>query len=295
MRNILTLFVSLFFSVTVVSQTVPNAGFENWENFGTYENPVSWSTPNPFTALASVVVVSKSEDAVSGNFSAKLETKMLFGGFASPGLITLANFFADVLTGDFSITGGIALQDKPVKLKGYYKYSSVIEDSAFVQAYNFKYTGDQQRDTIGMAVWYGQATETWTYFEAPFSYESNEIPDTLNIIIMSTGSSVFIPGAIMLVDSLSLELETGINIPLMPESGFSHYPNPATDELNLQSPVYLENAMVTIVSADGRVLLSENWTGTQKTIQLNNIKPGHYSFRIVQNNRLLESRKFLVR
>lgn len=294
MRRIFTLFISLVFSLTVVSQSIPNAGFEEWENFGTYENPVSWSTPNPFTTLASVVVVTKSEDAISGNYSAKLETKILFGGFAAPGLITLANFFADIMTGDFSITGGIPLQDKPVKIKGYYKYSSVIEDSAFVQAYNFKYTGDQQRDTIGMAVWYGHEAETWTYFEAPFTYESNEIPDTLNIIIMSTGSSVFIPGAIMYVDSLSLELETGINIPLMPESAFSHYPNPVTGELYLQSTIQLENAEVTIVSADGRILLSEEWTGKHKTISVGNLKAGQYVYRIIQNGRLLERKKFLV-
>jgi hypothetical protein len=295
MRNLFTLVLLSVFSIVLNAQTVPNHSYETWEDFGAYENPVSWNTPNPFTSLASVVVVTKSDDAVSGNFSAKLETKILFAGFSAPGLLTLADFFADILTGDFSITGGIPLQDKPVKIKGYYKYSSVIEDSAFVQAYNFKYTGDQQRDTIGMAVWYGQAAETWTYFEAPFTYESNEIPDTLNIIIMSTGSSVFTPGSIMHVDSLSLELETGVNLPLLPETGFRHFPNPAKDIINLQSPVQLQNAEVTIISADGRTLFTDIWNGRQKSIAISNLNSGLYTYRVIQNERILHSATFLVK
>jgi hypothetical protein len=295
MRRLFTLLILSAIATFLKAQSIPNHSFESWENFGAYENPLSWNTPNPFTTLASVVVVTKSEDAVSGNYSAKLETKILFAGFAAPGLITLADFFADILTGNFSITGGIPMQDKPIKIKGYYKYSSVIEDSAFVQAYNFKYTGDQQRDTIGMAVWYGQPAESWTYFEAPFSYESNEIPDTLNIIIMSTGSSVFIPGAIMHIDSLSIELETGVNIPLLPETGFRHFPNPANDIINLHSPVELHDAVVTIISADGRALFTDIWTGKQKTISISNLLPGLYTYKVVQNDRQIHSATFLVK
>ena len=68
--------------ITVNAQTiVPNGGMEDWINYGTYENPQYWDTPNqeisgiPFFGTT---VVSKSTDHEEGSYSAKLETKKHF-------------------------------------------------------------------------------------------------------------------------------------------------------------------------------------------------------------------------
>ena len=128
MKKTITLILLMFTVVFVSAQILPNPGFEDWMPFSGYEDPQYWDTPNSFTSLVGVVVVSKSTDAHSGEYSAMCETKNVLGPNNSPGLITLADFQVDFLTGVPSFTGGIAIPDQVVKMTGWYKYSGANED-----------------------------------------------------------------------------------------------------------------------------------------------------------------------
>ena len=69
--------------------------------------------------LIGVSVVTKSDDAYSGDFSAMLETKDLLGGlYQAPGLLTLADFTVDIVAGTYAFPGGIALSEKVNKMTG---------------------------------------------------------------------------------------------------------------------------------------------------------------------------------
>jgi len=92
MKRIFTVLLFTCYLLNLSAQDIPNPDFEVWVDSVTYEEPDSWSTPNPYTSQAEVVVVEKSEDAASGTFSARLETKDVLGGlFTTPGLLTLGN------------------------------------------------------------------------------------------------------------------------------------------------------------------------------------------------------------
>ena len=58
-------------------QQLPNNDFEDWESTNNYQNPKHWNTPNVFTSLAGIAVVDRSDNAYSGNYSARLESKVI--------------------------------------------------------------------------------------------------------------------------------------------------------------------------------------------------------------------------
>lgn len=80
---------------------------EEWDNVNIYEQPQNWNTPNPYTALLGVISVTKGDDAFSGDYSAKLESKELLGGqIIVAGVITLADFAINIADSSFSMNGG---------------------------------------------------------------------------------------------------------------------------------------------------------------------------------------------
>jgi len=293
MKTTLAFLFCFLGSIVITAQHLPNQSFESWEDFGTYEEPTDWNTPNPFTSLASVAVVTKSEDAASGVFSARLETMMVFGGFSAPGLITLADFDVDIISGDFSIAGGILSHDRPVKIKGMYKFSAPFEDSASLTVYNYKYQGDDQRDTIGMAIWYGLPVDEWTSFEMDITYNSELIPDTLNVIVLSTTSESFIPGSVLFIDSLSLELQTGVQVALTNEYGIRSFPNPADEWLYLTSDHFVGQAVVIISNASGQEINRSEWHGNKHQTFVGQFKPGLYYYSVLLNNLRLHHAGFV--
>ncbi|MBU1010091.1 MAG: T9SS type A sorting domain-containing protein [Bacteroidetes bacterium] len=295
MKTTLTACLFALLLINARAQEIPNNGFESWENFGNYENPTSWNTPNQYTALASVVVVSKSEDAAAGSFSAKLETKTVFGSFVSPGLITLADFVVDIIGNSFSITGGIAMHERPVKIRGIYKYTAVEHDSALLQAYNYKFLENGERDTLGIAVWYGQPAANWTPFEVDMEYDSALIPDTLNIVIMSSSDAGFIPGSVLMVDSLTLELQTGMQVSLTNDRQLRIYPNPVSDWLSIESQLPLRKAELIISDASGRETKRMALNSRSTTINVSDLPAGMYDCSITEGNTRLYRQSIIIR
>src|SRR5436190_9998828 len=90
-KILLPLVLSCFLFHTSFSQDpTPNAGFENW-NFDTclnvFEVPDNWDQLNCETNILSILTCLKTTDAHSGNFAAKLTTKIVFTDTAN-GIIT---------------------------------------------------------------------------------------------------------------------------------------------------------------------------------------------------------------
>ena len=76
MKIFLPSFVLLLLTISGVSQTLPNNGFESWETniLPPFEDPEDWNTPNIYTATFGGICVEKSEDAYEGDYSASLKT-----------------------------------------------------------------------------------------------------------------------------------------------------------------------------------------------------------------------------
>ncbi|MFZ4520601.1 MAG: hypothetical protein ACOYNC_02785 [Bacteroidales bacterium] len=225
--------------LTVTSLTgqtvIPNPGFENWTNFGSYTDPTGWDTPNnelmaiPFFGIS---VVTKSTDHHgAGSFSAKLETKHLaLPPLDVPGFMTCGNLTIDLTAGTYIVSGGIPLLDMPTHLKGFYKYIPKGGDSCVIGIGLTRRNGSVT-DTVGVGVFSTKDTiSDWTPFSAWINYISPDTPDTMNIIAISTAQEIMTVGTILYVDDLYLDYTVGYD-KTNPAAGITTYNDRETSRL----------------------------------------------------------------
>ena len=188
-----TIFLILFLIIsfnTFSQEQIPNGNFENWTN-GEADN---WnSVPIFYTG-------EQTNAAVQGNSAVKIVSQSVFGQFI-PGLITLGNI--DIL--NQTLGGGIEYSDKPDGIRFFFKYIPSSIDTMFFGAFMTKWNNiNQQTDTICMTGYLNSNVyDIYTKIELPFIYQSNEIPDTLNIIFSSSGFNGN-EGSSLFIDSLSV-------------------------------------------------------------------------------------------
>jgi len=293
MKKTLLLTNFLLLVIFASAQILPNHGFETWELFTGYENPVSWDTPNIFTTLVGVVVVSKSVEAHSGDYSALLETKTVLGENKSPGLLTLADFRVDLLTGDVSFVGGIDLADKVNSMGGWYKYSGAAGDSASVFIVSFRHPEGQEIDTTGVGIAYLHDAGDWTNFTVNMNQMNENQPDSFNVIIRSSASDELNVGSKLFVDDLTLETVTGI-INLSKESTtIKVYPNPVSEDIVFEMESAGNNSQLSIFDNSGREVEQKTFSGKSTKINVSSFSAGVYSYRITRNNKLFGSGNFI--
>ncbi len=293
MKNTLILLIIVTITPAIMGQSIPNNKFESWESFGAFENPESWDTPNAELSLLGQATVEKSTDAYSGTYSARLETKNVILADA-PGLITLADFSVDIASLDFTIKGGLPLKENVSKLSGMYKYSGVGNDSASVLIYNFKRDNEGVIDTIGIGIKSLGDAETWTPFTVNMEVFNSNIPDTFNVIIVSSGES-FKAGSVLFVDSLTIETNTGIlNLDRKKEE-INIYPNPATEYVTLEMKTTGKNRLVEVYDFSGRHLQTMEFNSHKIKISVINLPKGVLNFRVTEKKNIVSYGSFIVK
>ena len=295
MKNYFTLvFLLLCFSV-INAQEIPNPDFETWEDMGTYEDPEFWNTPNPFTSLAGAITVSKSEDAYSGTYSARLETVDILGGlYQAPGLLTYADFFVDFQTGEYSFGGGIPKSETVTHVHGKYKYSGVAGDSASIIAVSFRHPEGEDNDTTAIGFSFLPDASEWTEFTVNMVQLSEETPDTFNIMILSSGSFELVAGSVLYVDDLSISIITDI-AERENEFSISTYPNPVIDRVTFEANKTANDRMLDIYDLTGRRISSQNFNSEKIIVDLSQFPAGMYTYRVSSENNLLKSGQLVKR
>ncbi|MBN2892028.1 MAG: T9SS type A sorting domain-containing protein [Bacteroidales bacterium] len=212
MKKTFIFFSLFFFAVVTFSQTVPqNKNFENWIDLGTNgDSLVKWNSAIWYDAgvfgMIRIPFAEQSTDAFQGDYAAKLETKEeSFTGMILPGIIQLGKF--DLEGDGMPIYGGVPFSERPLGLSVFAKYFPADNDTAFVMAYLTKYNGTST-DTIGLTFYpLTDIIPDYTELLMPIIYESEDAPDTLNIVIISTNPLNMKVGSTMYVDSLQLLYE----------------------------------------------------------------------------------------
>lgn len=299
MKKIYLLFLISLFIYTSQAQELTNPGFESWENFGTYEEPVSWRTPNPFTSLIGAITVSKSEDAAAGMYSAKLESILIEFGplkYNVPGLVTYADFDVDFASGDFTFGGGLYMPFPVQSLSGKYKYMPVDDDTASVIIYSFAHPEGEPMDTIGIGYGFIGSAADWTDFMVPMLPLNNSTPDTFNVLLMSTNTfniDSVTPGSVLYVDELSIETSVGIFNLTGKKIEMSVFPNPTTDYITFESAENGTNRVLRIFDLNGREVKTVQFDNRKITVNVNSLSQGHYSYVLQEDNDLLSTGSFI--
>ncbi len=281
-------------------QQLPNSDFENWVETNNYQNPVNWNTPNVYSTLAGEAVVDKSDDAYSGAFSARLESKVinfLNQLFLIPGAITLAKFNVDIINQEFSYSGGMFLQQNIYQLKGRYKYHGVGNDSATILMYNFRNRENESYDTIGYGYTYLNDADVWTPFTVTMRYINGHVPDTFNVLIMSTTDEglqdITHGGSELFIDSLTIYTNTGI-INLWEKPIALHvYPNPSSSEVNFEQVEAGKSHLLKIYNQDGKLMETRAFRSKIISIDISEFSTGTYSYVVIDNERIIYSGTFI--
>lgn len=299
MKKFIHLFFATFLIVSIVQgqSDLVNANLDTWVQVGTFENPENWGTPNELTSLASVVVVTKDEDAYSGPYCAKLETQeinFMSQTINAPGLITLGEIKQIGFSGE--IIGGDTISVMPASMKGWMKYEPVDNDSCVMMIFLTKWNGTS-RDTIGMGMtYYSETTTDWTEFTV--DVEGQGTPDSVNVVISSSDISIELfsgrPGTILYVDDLSLQFTSGIEYDLMPDVVVNTYPNPATGTIYFSIPEDLKDADLIVFNAMGQqVQMLDNISG-ETGLDISTMNPGVYYFHLMEGKHRISSGSFVV-
>jgi hypothetical protein len=294
MKKTITLTFLLLTVLFSSAQILPNPSFELWEQFTGYQDPQFWNTPNQYTILAGVTVVSKSDDAYSGTASALLETKDVLGGlYQAPGLLTLADFTVNIVQGTYTFSGGIPLPDRVNKMTGMYKYSGANGDSASAMIISFRHQTGQEVDTVGLGYGFLPDASEWAPFAITMYPWSDAQPDSFNVIIMSSGSFDLNVGSKLWVDELSLETVTGIINFSEEKNSVKVYPNPVSEYVKIEIENEAENMELSLFDNSGRQVKKLTFSGKTTEVNLSNFPAGVYSYRIASNNKLLGSGSFV--
>jgi hypothetical protein len=219
-KIITPIFLFCVISSGLFGQSIPNSGFETWEQQTYYEEPAQYSTSNLNTYLAAQTAnVTKTTDSYSGNFASKCESISTFGGDISG-----AMFIGT--PGESMINGGVPFNERPDSLNGFAKYNINTLDTASIIVL-FKIGGQP----IGFCFvqFIGGQTE-WDGFSEPITWLFPVVsPDTIAVVIVS--SSFFAgpsPGSTIMLDSLHF---IGTNLPF-PNGDFEDWNEVATEEPN---------------------------------------------------------------
>lgn len=299
---LITLLAVFAFATGQAQTTIPNLDLENWDDFGSYEEPAGgvWTTANKVVQLSSLypVTTTKSSDAHSGSWAAKIETSQI------PVISTLVT--GTLSTGEFRTTAtppnnllrGTPYTARPGVFRGWYKFTSVQGDSCSIYMWLHKWNGTG-RDTVGFAGFFPkQSVNTYTQWDIPIDYKSSDSPDSVSIVFASSAAGELFQGQVgntLWIDDLEITSATGVPSVLMPEIGVSVYPNPASEWVELKMESTLMGAEVDVYAVDGRIVATVPVTADLARVDVADFAAGTYTYVVREAATKLVSGTFLVK
>jgi len=210
MKRTLLLLSAVFYVSLIYAQYIPNGGFENWSNDTIGEDLDEWTTTN--STWFGTDCVTRSTDCVCGNYSVKMETKLM-------GQDTIFGFVLHGDAGEEGPAGGIPYTDQVNTINGWYKYDIMPDDTAIILV-QLKSGGDTlSEDLISIT----GTQDTWTEFM--FSINAGlETPDTVFVGFVSSNAleDIAVPGSWLMVDSVYFTTPSGDATPL-PNNDFENW------------------------------------------------------------------------
>jgi len=303
--------VSISFSMSVHAQ-LPNGNMESWLQFNNILNqPYNDLGPNldrtqnflrtlnqileaPLTPTTAVRLSGAA--AHNGSFSAKLITGEVAGTLV-PGYIG---------TGDVDIVNqtiylGRPYTDRPIKFSMWHKFESVGGDSGAVEVTLSRWDAlNQQTVLVGYAKKMITADVTaWTKLELDIDYVSNDAPDSVNIIVVSSGdydlsnfqNSSGQVGSALFVDDLNFEFPASTEV--IHDSKVRCWPTLCTSNLNISFDPVNEPVRAVIYDLTGRKVKEVRNLNVQSTIAISDLIPGIYSVTVQTDFHRLATIKFV--
>lgn len=294
MKIIILVLSILLFSMSGMSQNIPNGDFEEvvfnenpWPYFPNWR-ALHWSyliECYPASPQGEV-----SEDSHSGNYAIVMETigcyEVDYGWTHRPGGFNTGN------SGMWAPrVWSVEYNYRPDELNFYYKFHQENFDSAYVEVLLFNYDSTagipfyERVDTIAYSsARIFEETDEYLPYSLPINYISDSIPSFISITFASglkfgCTLETCTPGTTLWVDDVTLSGgNVGIGEIESFSKNFSLYPNPTSRSFNLVSKSKIQIERVSVFDYLGREL--KNWTGFQEEYLVNELPSGTYFIRI---------------
>jgi hypothetical protein len=275
------------FATTNTFAQIPNSGFENWTNSGTFEYPTGWGMTNPY-CTGSFFPCTKSTDIpfALGTYSIRLENNPSL--VPSPCSIGLAESSQVPPNFKFIITG------HPTSLTGYYKFIPLGGDTMTIAVALYNGTSAVSGSNLQTII----STPNWTSFNITFPVYTTA--DSAEIVF---GTYNFLAGngavphgnSVLYVDNLNFDnLITGVS-DIEKQNKISVYPNPFSAQATLQTDNLLKNATLTVYNYFGQTVKEiKNISGQTVTFSRDNLPGGLYFIRITQDSKMISADKFVI-
>lgn len=219
--------LALLFSanMAVAQTTVPNGGFENWQNTGTSdEEPTNWSgnkTGGGVAGFGPQTCFREDTNPHSGTYCLKLENGSVFGTGVNASVTTgrIEAPSAQPSTGYIRTMRSNAdfnspFTGRPDSLVGWFRFDQGGSDIGRVQAILHGDYDVEVPDQGGSAPFVVATalfdvpngnTSTWTRFSVPFTYNNGNTPDYILLIATASNTPGSASGStVMWVDDLSV-------------------------------------------------------------------------------------------
>lgn len=272
------------FPLFTLGQTIPNNGFETWNNPNGYNVPDGWSTFNDLTSSMSVYTCMKGTPGSPGSSYLKLTSKNVSGMGIVPGM---------AISGTATMSGstpaaGFPCTVTPTALTGKWQYmGGTTADIGFISVvFTMWNTGMGMRDTVGTGqVNLNGMAMSWANFSIPINYSSSMMPDSCTIVLSASGANP-VANSYLYVDNLGFSGVT-TSIEESTDVTFDCFPNPFQNSITLRLPEKLTNSKleVSILNEVGQVVILQNVTstGTLK-IETNELPVGIYFLKVKAGN-----------
>lgn len=317
MKKILSsLLVLSLFGAAVAQSDIPDGGFENWTDKGSY---IDYGTDLLMTLnglydmngveMETALTAFRESNAYEGNYAIRL-TSVWFGGdaiFVPGALATLNEPETDNYVSDFLDLHCIKLTEsyefKPWRLTGYYKYAPVNGDSAAIELKFYQQNGNVLSTCEKYVI--TEAADQWTPFDITTGLQ-NSIYGVAEISLVFASSAAYDfadleqcegqAGSSLYLDGLAFRYDNeplGLIEPLIPVVKTSVYPNPTTENVNFDFNKDV-NANLVIYNINGQQIATSQINGNHAEYNASALTNGTYLYRIIDGNTILSSGKFAV-
>ena len=311
MKKLISLVVIVFciFASGYGQENIRGGNFESWKlnSKWNYYEPDStiFSTLNALDSVGAGISVYRCDTAHSGNYSARLVTRFIsYLNVTIPGVIgTLRiSWLTEKAILGIPYPYGTTL---PTRFSGYYQSYPLSNDSSAAVLLLSKWNkSTHHRDTLAYnRLVFRGTVDSWTKFDTAVDYiDQSTIPDTLTILYLSCagfnalnmfGSQGQI-GSMAMFDDVNLTGVSGFPLLLMPSVNVKISPNPASDNLKIQTGRNIENGYFEIYDAQARLIRQITINGNSKQIGVSDLSAGTYYYKLIENSKLLNSGTFIV-
>jgi hypothetical protein len=310
-RAILILAVLLPTIKAFTQSQLENQYFAAWQDIGSitgypgiYQEPVghTWATSNQASASlnAEPSVKSTTDAYYAGNYAALIQTVKI-GSINGSGTLFTGKFNLDIPHPLNSTKFGVPFTDRPVYLKGFYKYLPVNNDSCRIASWLTKWNpAKHQHDTIGAATISRQQSQlqvnTYTEFDIIYHYYSANSPDSIIVIFASSADGAYYNAAVgtkLYIDEISLEYFPLEVEKIQKQKDFLVSPNPASEYLVIKSHDMPKDVQIKIFNTNGSLLKTKKIENTNERISIADLPEGVFIYEISKPDGAIETGKFL--